>query len=245
MEATPPSQVRTRWPRLGAESTAIVLSILLAFAIDAGWDERQERGEEAEILESLAVEFEQYRDRFARRSEFYEQTAANIVWLLDEVDFSSSELERLDEGLLAFVGAPTLEVGSGVNTELVASGRVSLISDPTLRRIVSTWQGRLDEITDDEIVVRQYVTTVLVPYLASLNAPLGRASRIPKGAAWRLSVTSDDEALIIYRALVDEPEFRALASWRYDWALSSAQGFGRGVAAADSALSVVRANLGG
>jgi len=43
--------------RLIVEGVVIVLSILLAFAIDAWWSERQERIEEAEILLGLKQEF--------------------------------------------------------------------------------------------------------------------------------------------------------------------------------------------
>ena len=43
--------------RLG-EAIAIVLSILAAFAIDAGWDEWQDRGEERELLVDLRTEYE-------------------------------------------------------------------------------------------------------------------------------------------------------------------------------------------
>jgi hypothetical protein len=53
----------------------------------------------------------------------------------------------------------------------------------------------------------------------------------------------DAEALAAYKVLVDEPEFRALAAWRYDWALGSADGYRRAAATADSALSLVRASL--
>ncbi len=41
------------WPRLLAEGAAIVVSILLAFGIDAWWDDRQERIEERKILLGL------------------------------------------------------------------------------------------------------------------------------------------------------------------------------------------------
>ena len=45
------------WARLLAEAVAIVTSILLAFAIDAWWSERQARQEEAEAIAGLRVEF--------------------------------------------------------------------------------------------------------------------------------------------------------------------------------------------
>lgn len=243
MNEQPPEELRGRSPRVLVEGLVIVLSILLAFAIDAGWDERQDRQAESEILRALSEEFAWYRDGFTRRSEFYRRTADNIVWFLDEAEFIPSEFERLDQGLLAFVGAPTFETGSGITAELVASGRVSLISDPDLRRLVATWQGLLAETTDNEIVVREYVTSVLVPYLASREVPIGRASRIPRGSEWQLSVMSDPEALTAYRMLVYEREFRAMAAWRYEWALGTASGYARAAQAADSALSLVRTSL--
>jgi hypothetical protein len=118
MKAELPSQPRSRWSRLLLESIAIVLSILLAFAIDAGWDERQDRRAEEEILRALSVEFEGYKDGFIRRSEFYQETADQIVWLLDEAEFIPSEAERLDRGLLAFVGALS-RVSERTNRETV------------------------------------------------------------------------------------------------------------------------------
>ena len=53
------------WGRLIAEGGAIVVSILLAFAIDAWWEERQERVEEQQILQDLADEFTLIRDVLA------------------------------------------------------------------------------------------------------------------------------------------------------------------------------------
>jgi len=40
-----PETEKIPWKRLVLEATAIVASILLAFAIDAWWDERQDRKE--------------------------------------------------------------------------------------------------------------------------------------------------------------------------------------------------------
>ena len=56
MTPEPPSQARGQRSRVILESAAIVLSILLAFAIDAGWGERQDRRAETEILQALSTE---------------------------------------------------------------------------------------------------------------------------------------------------------------------------------------------
>ncbi len=226
------------------EGIVIVLSILLAFTIDSGWEELQERRAEAEILQALSAEFKDYKEQFTLRVERYDQMAELIAWFLDEAEFLPSDIDRLDRAMLTFVGAATIDIGSGVHAELVASGRVSLISDHDLRQIVSTWEGLLEETADNEVVVREYVTNVVVPYLASLQAPIGRGARTTKEERWRLSVPSEAEALARYRTLANDPEFRALATWRYDWALGSAREFRLAVAAADSALVLVRASRG-
>ena len=58
------------WKRISIEAVAVVGSILLAFAIDAWWQERQEREEETEQLSRLHAEFmvnikrlDEYKDR--------------------------------------------------------------------------------------------------------------------------------------------------------------------------------------
>ncbi|VUX55771.1 conserved exported protein of unknown function, partial [uncultured Woeseiaceae bacterium] len=50
-----------QWKRLSVEAAAIVASILLAFTIDAWWDDKKEREDERAILSSLLAEFEQVR----------------------------------------------------------------------------------------------------------------------------------------------------------------------------------------
>ena len=46
------------WSRILAEGSAIVVSILLAFAIQAWWEGRQSRALEQDTLDQLAANFE-------------------------------------------------------------------------------------------------------------------------------------------------------------------------------------------
>ena len=47
------TEQRTNWSRLTLEAVAIVFSILLAFAIEAWWSERQEQKFEEETIQAL------------------------------------------------------------------------------------------------------------------------------------------------------------------------------------------------
>lgn len=55
------------WLRIGAEGAAIVVSILLAFAIDAWWQRQQEEGDERITLEDLRQELTENVDAIDRR----------------------------------------------------------------------------------------------------------------------------------------------------------------------------------
>lgn len=63
-----PGKIMARNSRgLLAEGLLIVISILVAFSIDAWWEERQDRGEERRILNALRDEFQTN----ARKIPFY------------------------------------------------------------------------------------------------------------------------------------------------------------------------------
>ncbi len=55
------------WKRISIEAAAIVGSILLAFSIDAWWEERHERIDETEQLARLHVEFTRNIERIDER----------------------------------------------------------------------------------------------------------------------------------------------------------------------------------
>ena len=82
--------------RIAVEAVVIVTSILLAFAIDAWWDERQERIEETEVLLGLKSEFSRYRDDLAKSIEYH----ANVRLLTEEL-MASTRRGSWDSGTLS------------------------------------------------------------------------------------------------------------------------------------------------
>ena len=58
------------WKRLAVEAAAIVVSILLAFGIDAWWDARNDVVEEREILIGLEIEYVDLRARLDQWARF-------------------------------------------------------------------------------------------------------------------------------------------------------------------------------
>ena len=75
------------WPRIVAEGTAIVTSILLAFWIQAWWDDRIEQEEFLSYLRALEQEFVDARQLFERNIAANTQieTATNEVLLILQI----------------------------------------------------------------------------------------------------------------------------------------------------------------
>ena len=125
------------WARIFAEGFAIVVSILLAFGIQAWWDARQERVAEAEYLAAIHDEIERNLsglegniDVAAGRNAALERAAA----LLDSdlyVDSAKVFIESVVLGSL-YSGPP--RVSTAVFDELANTGRIVIIRDLDLRR---------------------------------------------------------------------------------------------------------------
>ncbi len=140
------------WKRLSAEGIAIVVSILLAFGIQAWWESRQNQAEEVEILAGLELEF---RDEIV----VLEERHQNIQTALAEVGELLGAAQRgfwietdgpIDDGLIALLATSTIDIGQGVHDSLISSGRLELLANKRLRTALADWEGVLDEVHDDE-----------------------------------------------------------------------------------------------
>lgn len=155
------------WKRIAVEAAAIVVSILLAFAIDAWWDNRQERIEEREVLLGLKSEFSRYRDDLAISIEYH----ANALLLTSELVVATrrgsweSEVDTINMALAHFSDPKSHDFGGGVLDALIGSGRLEIISDNDLRIKLAIWSEVFNEIRDDEIRNIKFITDQANPYM--------------------------------------------------------------------------------
>ena len=154
-DATPVGP-RIRVGRLFAEGFAIVISILLAFAIDAAWDERQERERETEILGSLLSEFEGNRDRLPGRAALHQRTVRATTALLAAVrSVQPGQIVVVqDTLLLPTILHNTFDPSMGTLEALLQSGDLHLISDLGLRKSFAEWPARVLDATENETMLR-------------------------------------------------------------------------------------------
>lgn len=156
------------WRRMLLESTAIILSILLAFSIDAGWDEFQERKQERAFLGSLQSDFEETRTRINTSIDRHNRFIALARQLLGlygrgAADIDNDELETMLGAV--FFDWESLYLPSGSRDALFASGNIEIISNEELRTMLAAWPSKVADAAEDEAWIIDDVMNSLAPYL--------------------------------------------------------------------------------
>ncbi len=174
-----------QWKRISAEGAAIVVSILLAFSIEAWWDDYQDRGEEQGILLGLKSEFEQNLAFIEIELSYRKAVIESILKIFDaSVAQTSMEPEILDELIGDVTWWNNIEYSRGAIDGLLQSGGLSLIENEDLRRVLASMPSRYDSTTRAELNDRYTTINVVIPFLntrASLSQIANTMAKVRPG----------------------------------------------------------------
>ena len=167
--AVPPESQIVSWRRLGIESLAVLVSILLAFSIDAWWDGYQERGREADLLMAMASDFEASRPQLQDRLGLAKRAARANGLFLDALATQppGTTLTVPDSLIMSALTGPTYEPSTNALDAALASGEIELIRNQELRSQLAIWRRTLSDTAEDEIEVRRITNEQVVPELSS------------------------------------------------------------------------------
>jgi hypothetical protein len=154
------------WNRIAVEAAAIVASILLAFAIDAWWDDRQDRAEEQRILVGLKSEFEQNLELIDIEFSYRHAVIDSILRILDASVAPSTMDPKVMDGLIGDLSWwQNIKYSRGAIDGLLQSGRLSLIENEELRRVLASMPSQFDDTTGSELYDQDVTRNVILPYL--------------------------------------------------------------------------------
>ena len=160
---------RENWRAFLIEAIVIVGSILLAFAIDAWWQEREERRIETTLLNNL-------RSDMLASQEQLEQWITGNSRILDSAEgFLSllraaqrdSEVSVPFRNVVGVLGTPTYSPTESTINAAVSSGQIELIANPRIRAALASWQYQLEDTRADELYRRDITRTQLLPALSA------------------------------------------------------------------------------
>ncbi len=137
--------------RFIAEGAVIVLSILLAFGIDALWAQYQEQLEEEEVLASLESDFVANLQSVTTIVAAHRAFADRVATLLH---LSPEEIRALpqkdvSEIMLSTANPWTFDAVTGTTDTLVYGGRLAVLSDPKLRKALVTFLNSVSDSGED------------------------------------------------------------------------------------------------
>ncbi len=158
--------------RLLVQLLILVLSILLAFAIDAWWDTRQERGRERDLLLGLREDFRSNRPGLENRVALARRMAEGTGGFLDLLGSHDAPdvVTVPPAAIFATLGGPTYEPVTNTLDAAVSSGEIALLTNSKLRAELATWRRLLRDANEDELEVRRITNEQIVPLLSqSLN----------------------------------------------------------------------------
>lgn len=232
------------WLRLLAEGTAIVIGILLAFGIDAWWDERVERIEEQNILAGLEEEFLLIRDVLTAHRALHLRRLDALAALLSTVDADSSGVttELLAAVMDELLAPTTSDIGNGTLHALLGSGRLEILSNRTLRQHLVAWESAIGEVWDDQLAHAKLVHEHHLPYFIREGYGFGDVNRLWYGEPRAPMRSLGDDPAQGQRLLAD-PEFLSMVEAGYLYKQHLTEEFDLAIVAVDEILDEIRISL--
>ena len=170
------------WKRLSAEGAAIIISILLAFSIEAWWSNYQDRSEEQGILLSLRSEFEQNLAFIETEMDYRDAVIQSILKIFDaSAGRSPLQPEVLDELIGDVTWWKNISYSRGAIDGVLQSGSLSLIENEELRHILASMPSRYESTAKAEINDRDFTTEVVIPFLNAHTSLSQIANTMTKG----------------------------------------------------------------
>lgn len=171
-----------QWKRISAEGVAIVVSILLAFSIEAWWSDYQDRAKEQKVLVGLKSEFERNLESIATEINYRKAVIQSILRIFDaSVPESAVEPDVLDGLIGDITWWSNAGYSRGTIEDLLQSGGLSLIENEELRRLVASLPSKYEITTRAELNDQVTTRDVVVPYLNAHSSLTQISNTMAKG----------------------------------------------------------------
>ena len=170
-----------QWPRFLIEGVVIVGSILLAFGIEAWWEERGERDQTRQNLLALLDELEINRAQLDSCAVALDRSAEGTYALLELMgpDAEPVEIEGLASAFFQSVNMGIFFGQDAVLTAMLGSGELADLQNESLMILVGSWQASVEAIRLDTQQLERNREEVLFEELMRLGVPITLGQRSP------------------------------------------------------------------
>ena len=237
------------WAKVAIEAAAIVGSILLAFAIDAWWEDSQSEQQEAQILEALLEDLVTKRDRLESQRTRISKIRASANSLLQASAEGNDSLDSrsIDNliGDICVINQPA-SWSFPLLRSIVEGGQLVVISNIELRTMLVDWHESFALVQAAVARDLAFYDVHLIPFLnANVSMPqILNASRQKPGSSYKFDQEFSLKVRTDHTDLLTSKEFQGLVSRRSillnDILLRISPDFGADL---DTFIEVIRAEL--
>lgn len=174
-----------QWVIIFSEGMAIVVSILLAFAIDAWWERRNEATQALALEQGLRADFvasQAHVERWLAGNRRMLDAQAELVRRVRSAE-AGAGITVPAELLLGVVGAPTYSPTDSTYEAALSSGQIRLIENSDLHEALARWRQQIADTSEDELLMRDIVVHRLLPEL-SQSVRLGELFEFENVVGW-------------------------------------------------------------
>lgn len=188
---------RIPWSRVAVEGSAIVASILLAFAIDAWWDDRKERASDIVHLQGVLEELESHQVLLAEAITSHRLTV-DLGYELFELlspNQTGAEKRRTTEVIDLMFNFYRINAPFGSVQTAMSAGAIPRMTDVELASDIANWPTTIDDLLEEqnnagETIVLQHMA--LLGRTISMNEIYSNRLAYPTGRG--TSVVNTDVA---------------------------------------------------
>jgi len=136
------------WNRLLIEGVVIVASILMAFAIDAWWDDRQSRQAEINQLHSIAAELESNAELIRAKLETLVVADAAAKEMMSWMGPEPRHVEQneLGETFRKMYSIGSFALPRGASERFLAGDLADAVGDNDVRNAIANWYTESDDL---------------------------------------------------------------------------------------------------
>ena len=167
--------------KLALEGVVVVASILIAFALDAWWDDRQIQQETAEDLAIVQFELAENIRLVQVTMQIMKQVvAANNTLIAKLMAQPDSELVEIEDTTIfwGIFSNPTLDPSLGGTDAWIAAGRLGGLGSPILRQRLASVRGKVEDVVEEQRIAREIAVREIYPLIKDEIGDIGLVQKL-------------------------------------------------------------------
>jgi hypothetical protein len=167
--------------KLALEGAVVVASILIAFSLDAWWDDRQLQQETAEDLAIVQFELAENIRLIQVTMDIMNQVvAANNVLIAELMTQPDSSLVEIEDTTIfwGIFSNPTFDPSLGGTDAWIAAGRLGGLGSPMLRQRLASVRGKVEDVVEEQRIAREIVVREIYPLIKDEIGDIGSVQQM-------------------------------------------------------------------